>query len=66
MDKALAKRGIKILNTGIAIQCLASCKNAKELDILYLIKEEGDTTLERIIKCMKGNTEANAKGEEYT
>ena len=42
VDKTLAKRAIKILNAGIAIQDLAFCEEVKGVDVLYLTKEEDD------------------------
>ena len=66
VDEESAKRVIEILNMGIAIQDLASSREAEGLDVSHLIKEVGDKTLERVILRVKDNTGASAEGGEFT
>ena len=63
VENALPKRGIEILNTGIAIYNLASSKDIKELDILHMTKKDFEVTLERVIMIQKDNTIALTRGE---
>ena len=65
VDKESAKRAIKILNASIAIQDLASSKEVIGLDILYLTKERGDKTLERIIMRLQDDSWASVTGGEF-
>ena len=66
VDEDLTKRAIESLNTGIAIQDLASSENVEVLDILHLTKKVEDKTLERVIMKMKDKTEALVAGGEFT
>ena len=50
---------------GIAIQDLALNEKVKELNVLYLTKQEGNKTLERVIMRMKDNTGAAIEGVEF-
>ena len=66
VDEESAKRAIEILYMGIAIQDLASSKEVKGLDVLYLTKEVKDKTLERVVMRMRNNKGAAVAGGEFT
>ena len=66
VDTGSARRAIKILNVGIAIQDLGSYEEVKGVDVLHLTKEEEDKTLENIIIRVKYKNEASVIGGEYT
>lgn len=66
VDEKSAKRAIEIFNAAIAIQDLVSNEEAKNVDILYLTKEEEERTLERVIVRVKDHTGAASLVGEFT
>lgn len=66
VDEETAKRGIKILNTSIAIQALGTSKEGKNIDVIHLTKELEGATLERIIIQPKQEKEGSAEGWEFS